>query len=65
MTLGQYLREAREKKGLSVRQLAEIVGVSHTTIYDCENDLSEPRISTLKWIAEALDISLIELVERI
>jgi transcriptional regulator with XRE-family HTH domain len=65
MTLGQYLKEARKKKGLSVRQLAKIVGVCHTSIYDYENDLSEPRISHLKWIAKALDISLIELVERI
>lgn len=65
MTLGKYLKKAREKKGLSVRELAKLVGVAHTTIYKYETDEHEPRISHLKWIAQALDIPLTELVERI
>lgn len=65
MTLGELLREAREKKGLSVRELAKLVGVCHTTIYKYESGDYEPKISHLKWVAEALDISLLELIERI
>lgn len=65
MTLGELLREAREKKGLSVRELAKMVGISHPTIYKYEADQYEPRISHLKWLAQALDLTLLEIVERL
>jgi transcriptional regulator with XRE-family HTH domain len=65
MTLGELLKQAREAKGLSTRELAEKVGVSHSTIYKYESDSHEPRISHLKWLAQALDLTLLELIERI
>lgn len=65
MTLGELLRQARKKKGLKIRELAELVGVSHVTIYHYEKDHYEPRISHLKWLAQALDLTLTELIERI
>lgn len=65
MTLGDILRLAREAKGLSTRELAEMVGVSRSTIYNYESGSHEPRISHLKWLAEALDLSIMELIERI
>lgn len=65
MTLGELLREAREKKGLSVRELAKMVGISHPTIYNYEQDNHTPRITHLKRLAQALDIKLEELIERL
>lgn len=65
MTLGELLRRAREKKGLSIRELAKMVGVSHVSIYHYERDNHIPRISHLKRLAKALDIKLKELIERL
>lgn len=65
MTLGETLKQARLEQGWSVRQLAEIVGISNVSIYNYEMDKSEPRISHLKWLAEALLLPISELIERI
>lgn len=65
MTIGEFLRKAREKKGLSQRELAELVGVSHVSIYNYEQGNHTPRITHLKWLAQALDIKLEELIERL
>lgn len=65
MTLGETLKQARIEQGWSIRQLAEIVGISHTAICNYENDKFEPRISHLKWLAEALLLSINDLIERI
>lgn len=65
MTLGELLRKAREAKGLSIRELAELVGVSHVSIYHYEHGNHVPRLTHLKWLAQALDIPLYELIERI
>lgn len=65
MTLGETLKQARIEQGWSVRQLAEITGISFMAIYNYERDKTEPRISHLKWLAEALLLSINELIERI
>jgi DNA-binding XRE family transcriptional regulator len=64
-TLGELLKETRIKKGYSVRELAAIVGVSHPTIYKYETNEYEPKLSHLKWLAQALDIPLADVIERI
>lgn len=63
--LGELLRKERMRQGLTVRELAKKVGISHPTVYKYESGEYEPRISHLKWIAETLNIPLIKLVERI
>ena len=65
MTLGETLKQARIEQGWSIRQLAKIVGISHVAIYNYEADKYEPRISHLKWLAEALELSIMDLIERI
>lgn len=35
------------------------------TLYKYEADQYEPRISHLKWLAQALDLTLLEIVERL
>lgn len=65
MTLGETLKQARLEQGWSARQLAEITGISHTSIFNYEGDKTEPRISHLKWLAETPLLSINDLIERI
>lgn len=65
MTLGKLLRQARKKKGWTIKQLADVVGVSGVSICYYENDKRVPKLDHLKWLAQALNLSLSELIERI
>jgi len=46
-TFARYLRDARIKRGLSVAEVAEQVGVSTASIYFWENDRVRPRDANL------------------
>jgi ribosome-binding protein aMBF1 (putative translation factor) len=54
--IGENLRKARERRYLSQRALAAEAGVSADTILKLENDRWEPRPSTVRKLAAALDI---------
>ena len=56
MTIGKYLKEQRQKKGLTQEDLAEKTDISVRTIQRIENDDVDPRTYTLQAIAEALDL---------
>lgn len=47
-TLGDRLRKARELTGLTVRQFADEIGVSHGTITNAEGDRRSVRPITIK-----------------
>ncbi|MDN5347204.1 MAG: hypothetical protein PWP65_768 [Clostridia bacterium] len=55
--LGSKLRRLREKIGLTQKELAEQVGISHSLIGQIETGRIQPSISTLSSIAEALGVS--------
>ncbi len=55
--IGERLREARVKRGLSVRGLARVVDVSPSLISQIETGKSSPSVSTLYAITTALQIS--------
>jgi transcriptional regulator with XRE-family HTH domain len=57
------LKEWREKRGLSVRKLAEYSGVHYVSIVKMENGKLDPQISTALKLSAALGISLSQLVE--
>lgn len=61
--MGLNLKIARIKKGLTQKQLAEIVGSSPATINKAERGTLDLRIGTLKKIAKALDVSISELLD--
>lgn len=62
-SLGKRVRQHREAAGLSIRQLAEAVGASHSSISRLERgDLKEIRSSTLIALADCLGVSLDDLV---
>ena len=52
------IQDAREKKHLSLRQLAEISGVSHPIISRFENGITDPRLSTIVTLLSALGLEL-------
>jgi len=58
MELGQALARAREKRGMTQRELAERANVSKTYLSQIENGKKEPLISTLRAIAAAIDVPL-------
>ena len=55
------LRHWREKRGLSVRQLAERASVSYVTVVKIENGRMSPTVALLEKLAQALAISVREL----
>lgn len=59
--VGEQLREAREAKGLSLRQLSENSGVAFARIWEIEKGAKAAQIDTIGRIAEALDIDTLHL----
>ena len=59
---GPAIREFREKKGLTQADLAEKIGVSSKTVSKWETSKGLPDISLLQPLAQALGISVIELM---
>ncbi|MNC50498.1 HTH-type transcriptional repressor RghR [compost metagenome] len=53
---GEYLKEIREQKGLTINQLAALAGISASQISRIENGLrGVPKPATLRKIAEATE----------
>jgi transcriptional regulator with XRE-family HTH domain len=60
--MGERLRMARRSRGLSLRELAQRLGVSASLISQVETGRANPSVSTLYAIAAELDVSLDELL---
>lgn len=58
VSIGQMIREAREKKGLSQTDLAKLMGVTRATVNGLESDRSSPSFKTLQKVAKALRLPL-------
>jgi len=61
--IGDRLRDLRKRRLLTQEQLAERSGVGIATIVRIERNQVEPRGSTIRKLAEALDIDPEELVK--
>lgn len=59
--IGSKLKHGRLLKGLTLKELAEIVGCSESMLSKLENDRLTPSISFLHRLASALDTSIAEL----
>ncbi len=62
--LGAYLREQRENAQLSLRQLAEIAGISNPYLSQIERGLKRPSAEILQQIAKGLEVSAESLYVR-
>jgi transcriptional regulator with XRE-family HTH domain len=56
--MGDRLRQARQARGLSLRGLAEVLGVSPSLISQVETGRAKPSVNTLYALANELGISL-------
>jgi transcriptional regulator with XRE-family HTH domain len=57
-TMGDRLRQARTARGLSLRRLAQVLGVSPSLISQVETGRAKPSVNTLYALATELGISL-------
>ena len=60
--LGKRVREEREKAGLSLAQLGAAAGVTKTYLVRLENQAGNPSVEIVAQIAEALDLTVADLV---
>jgi len=60
--IGRQLRMLREKSGRTLAQLAEAAGLSERAVRELEAGRTNPSLTTVVGIAEALGVSLDELV---
>lgn len=63
MTTGQRIKAARKKAGMTQAELAGKLGIPYQSIGQWERDLRSPKIETLHRIANALLISVRELMD--
>jgi transcriptional regulator with XRE-family HTH domain len=62
--LGPYLRAQRRLANLSLRQMADLAGVSNPYLSQIERGLHEPSVRILRSIAEALNLSAETVLEQ-
>jgi transcriptional regulator with XRE-family HTH domain len=60
--IGDKLREMRTRRLLTQVQLAEKSGVNQVTIARIERNQVDPRFSTIRKLAKALDVDPIKLI---
>src|SRR5439155_2862935 len=58
--VGELLRRIREKRGVSLRTLADKSGFSPSFISQVENGQASPSIASLEKIVGALDVTLVQ-----
>ncbi len=63
MSLGSRIKKLRQINKLSVRELAQKVGLSASFVYQLEQEKVSPSFSTLKTIAQTLNTSITLLIE--
>ena len=55
--------EARQQKGYTLIQLAEVTGISKSTLNNVENGKTSPTLSQLESIASALGVRITDLFD--
>jgi DNA-binding XRE family transcriptional regulator len=64
MIIGEQIRKYRNRAGITQKDLAEMIGVTPITIQNYENNRREPNLEKITAIANALKISIYNLVEN-
>ena len=62
--IGQSIKNARQSTNLTQQQLAKLIDTSHAAISYWENNINVPNVLDCWKIADALKISIDELVGR-
>ena len=61
--LGKNLKRIRTEKGITQGDIVRILGVSRSFVSNIENGKTNPTLSTISKIANALDVSSDELLK--
>ena len=62
-TVGEHIRAARERAVLNQGELAHAAGISRSSLSMIENGRKQPRMTTIRKIAQALGVPPGELVD--
>ncbi len=62
--IGKRITELRTKKGYSQKKLAKLTGITEASLSRYENDLREPKISTLVKLSNTLDCTVDYLIGK-
>lgn len=65
MDIGARLKNARKNKGITQTQLGKKLGVSQAMIGQYENGSRTPKIETVQKIADALNITMLDLIPEL
>lgn len=65
MSLGENIKEIRKNKGYTQKQLAEKLGTSPQNLAQYENGKRQPKLETIKKMADALECSVADLDDSI
>ena len=65
MTTGQRIQAARKAAGLTQKELGERIGVTFQGVAQWENNLRKPKFETLQRIADALNVKVETLDDRL
>ena len=60
----KQLRKVRLKRGLSLRTLGVMAGVHAVSLVRLEAGKFDPRLSTLRKLAQALEVSVCDLIDQ-
>jgi transcriptional regulator with XRE-family HTH domain len=60
--IGENLKRARFRAGLTQQELADKAGTTQTTVARIERDAVEPEVTTIRKLATALDVRIAELL---
>lgn len=58
MSVGNRIKAARKKRGLTQKQLGELCGMADSAIRRYESDRGNPTVKTLRRIAKALNVTI-------
>jgi len=57
LTFGEKIKEARKQKGLTQKQLANLIGAAHNSVSDWENNKNKPDPNTIELLCGVLKIT--------
>ena len=60
--MGKKIKSMRKKRGLTQKQLAELLGVKQQNVSDWERSLRSPSVKNLKKLSEILNCQIDDLV---
>lgn len=63
MNFGESIKKIRKEKGLTQKQLGDKLGISQAAIGQFESNKANPKMETIRKIADALEVELWEIVE--